>query len=164
MSHGARCLLLSVYDCCKYIIIVAAYNPYDNLTVRAIIKLEMAVNIPVLTKLEPQLNELSLKSVYSPFDAHAYYDELDLGDLRCGREFSKTVRYIHSWVKQWNMTSDSVLPSWKNFYAILREMSPELAEVADQIEVYFDLCLIQHFESENKSNLDVIITVTVNAK
>ena len=97
------------------------------------------MNIPVLTKLEPMLNELSQRAMFSlPLTK----DDNELFvrcDIKYGNGFSKTVKYIHSWVKQRKKTLHSVVrPSWKNFLTILREMSPALGELANQIETYFD--------------------------
>ena len=117
---------------------VAVYNPYDNLTVRAMIKLEMYANVPVLTKLEPQLSELSKGALLQPDGDkhHFFHDHGD--DIKYGNEFSKSVKYIYSWVNQWQVGYDVVLPSWKNFCSILRAISPESGKLADQIEAYFD--------------------------
>ena len=116
---------------------VAVYNLYDNLTVRAMIKLEMYANIPVLTKLEPQLSELSKRALFRPDgDEHFFRDHGD--DIKYGNEFSKSVKYIYSWVNQWQVGYDVVLPSWKNFCSILRAISPGSGKLADQIEAYFD--------------------------
>ena len=127
-----------------YFYAVAVYNPYDNLTVRAMIKLEMYANVPVLTKLEPQLSELSKRALFRPgvdekynvMYKHLFHDYGD--DIKYGNEISKSVKYIYSWINQWQVGYGVVLPSWKNFCSILRAISPGSGKLADQIEAYFD--------------------------
>ena len=132
---------------------MAAYDPDKDLTVRVIIKLELLTNIPVMTKLQSKLSELSKRAKFLPLDNDDEYRQY-------GIEISAmTVKYIHSWVKHWHThswlkgwhrRSDSVRPSWNNFYMILREISPELGELADQIETYFYQCSVKQVGSESK--------------
>ena len=130
---------------------MAAYDPDKDLTVRAIMKLELLTNIPVMTKLQSKLSELSKRAKFLPLD--------DIEYRQYGIEISAmTVKYIHSWVKQWHRMSDSLRPSWNNFYMILREISPELGELADQIETYFYRCSIKQAGSESKGTCNLLLS------
>ena len=131
---------------------VAAYDPDKDLTVRAIIKLELLTNIPVMTKLQPKLSELRKMAMFSLLDDDKEYSR------KYGVESPMTVKYIYSWVKCWHMQSDSLWPSWNNFYMILREISPELGEVANQIEAYFDQYSIKQAGSESKGTYDLLLS------
>lgn len=110
-------------------VIVPSYNPNEDITVKAIVKLELGANIPVMTKLQSNLNELSSRALFLPQDHDEY--------RKHGIE-SMTVKYIDSWLQQWQWKSDCVKPSWKNLLMILREISPDLSDVADQVEGYFN--------------------------
>ena len=150
---------------------MAAYDPDKDLTVRAIIKLELLTNIPVMTKLQPKLSELSKRARFLPLDDDDEYRQYGI------ELFAMTVQYIHSWVKpwhtdshswlkRWHRRSNSLWPSWNNFYMILRGISPELGELADQIETYFYQCSIKQAGSESKgtcnlllSHLDTVATI-----
>ena len=129
--------------------VVAIYHPHDNLTIRAVVKLELGANIPVLTKLEPKLNELSQRAKFIPLDEEVLRDCSNVNKCCDKNEFSKTVMYINSWVECWHVSSGVILPSWKNFYAILKEISPELGNLADQIESYFSQYLTILPEAES---------------
>ena len=145
---------------------MVAYDPDKDLTVRAIIKLELLTNTPIMAKLQPKLSELRKRAMFHPLHGdYEYRVEL----------FAMTVKYIYSWVKpwhtpsllkRWHRTSVSLRPSWNNFYMILREISPELGELADQIETYFYQCSIKQVGSESKgtcnllmSNLNTVATI-----
>ena len=138
---------------------MATYDPDKDLTVRAIIKLELLTNIPIITKLQPKLSELRKRAKFHPL--HGDDDE-------CRIElFAMTVKYIHDWVKPWHTEShswlkhmrfDSLRPSWNNFFMILREISPELGELADQIETYFYQCSIKQAGNESKGTCNLLLS------
>ena len=136
---------------------MAAYDPDKDLTVRAIIKLELLTNIPVMTMLQPKLSELSKRAKFLPLDDD---DDDDDEYRQYGIEISSmTVKYIHSWVKHWHTHSwlkQWHRPSWNNFYMILREISPELGELADQIGTYFYQCSIKQAGSESKGTCNLL--------
>ena len=93
---------------------------------RAIVKLERGVqNIPVLTRLQPKLSELKQRAGFKLLSDQEHKTDY-------GYEPSLTVKYISSWVKAKNC----VVPTWKNFLKILKDISPELYKLSDQIERY----------------------------
>lgn len=132
---------------------MAVYNPHENLTVNAVCKLDMVTNTPLLVKLEPKLNELSQRGRFIPLDEEVLHVIDDYRGIKYENEFSKVVTYIHSWVRCRRMSYDVVLPSWKNFFTILREISPELSIIVDQIQADFDRYLTRQPESETKGML-----------
>ena len=48
------------------------------------------------------------------------------------------MNFILGWIKRWEHFEDCLMPSWSNFYMVLREVSPQLGEIADQIEAYLN--------------------------
>ena len=93
---------------------------------RAIVNLERGVqNIPVLTRLQPKLSELKRRAGFKLLSDQEHKTDY-------GYEPSLTVKYINSWVKAKNC----VVPTWKNFLQILKDISPELSKLSDQIEHY----------------------------
>ena len=126
---------------------MAVYHPHDNLTVRAICKLDnMVTNTSLLITLEPKLNELSQRARFIPLDEETLRD--DYHDIKYKNEFSKVVTYIRSWLKCWHLSCDVVLPSWKNIFTILRDISPELSIIVDQIQADFDQYLTRQPETD----------------
>lgn len=107
-----------------------AYKPTNDLTVRAIIKLERVVNIPLLTELQPKLSELKKKAKFR------YLDKQQLGSYY-RFEPSLTAKYINSWVQDKLSTECTcVQPTWENFFTLLKKISSELGKLADQTEAY----------------------------
>jgi hypothetical protein len=103
-----------------------AYNPDEHFSVRAIVKLERGVwNIPVLTSLQPKLSELKKRAGFKLLSDQEYKTDY-------GYDPSLTVKYINSWVKAKNC----VTPTWKNFLKILKDISPNLSKLSDEIEFY----------------------------
>lgn len=95
----------------------------DRVKTIDIIRFESGMNIPIVKKLQPKLTELRSKAKFCLFKNRDH-----------GIPIVRFVRYIDSWVKSEN----SVLPTWRNFLTILREISPDLCQIADQIEPLFD--------------------------
>ena len=122
------------------LVLVPSYDPNEVITVKAIVKLELGANIPVLTKLQPKLNELSSRALFLV---------QDLDEFRKHGIDSITVKYIHSWLQQWQRKSDCLKPSWKTLFMIMREISPDLGDVADQAEGYFNRYSIER-ETDSK--------------
>lgn len=149
--NGAK---YNIFSCISYnYFVVVVYNPHGNLTVEGVCKLDiiMVPNTPLLDKLEPKLNELSQRGRFIPLDEKVLRDEYH--GMKYENEFSKVVTYILSWVRCWGMSHDVILPSWKNFFTILREISPELSLIADQIEADFDQYLTRQPKSETEGML-----------
>ena len=127
---------------------MAVYDPNRDIDVKDIVKLELGANVPVLTKLQPKLNELSKRALFLPQDHDGYrVHGIDL----------MTVKYIHSWVEQWHLHLNCLKPSWKNFCMILGEISPDLGELADQIEAYFDQYSIQPNSEGTESKGTILV-------
>lgn len=103
-----------------------AYNPDEYLSVRAIVKLERGVQgIPVLTSLQPKLSELKKRAGFKLLSDQEHKTDF-------GYDPSLTVKYINSWVK----TKNCVTPTWRNFLKILKDISPDLSKLSDEIEFY----------------------------
>ena len=79
----------------------------------------------MLTRLQPKLSELKKRAGFKLLS-----DQEHKADI--GYEPSLTVKYINSWIKAKNC----VAPTWKNFLRILKDVSPELSKLSDQIELY----------------------------
>ena len=93
---------------------------------RAIIKLERGIqDIPVLTKLQPKLSELKKRAGFKLLSDQEHKKDY-------GYEPSLTVKYLNSWIKAKNCAA----PTWKNFLKILKDISPDLSKLSDQIELY----------------------------
>lgn len=103
-----------------------AYNPDEYLSVRAIVKLERGVQgIPVLTSLQPKLSELKKRAGFKLLSDQEHTTDY-------GYDPSLTVKYINSWIKAQNC----VTPTWRNFLKILKDISPNLSKLSDEIEFY----------------------------
>ena len=115
---------------------MSEYNPYDHLTMRALISLEWAMNIPVLTKLSLNLDI---------FDKTITLDDpcnIQGNELQYYRRNSiiGTIDYLGDWVNRESYRSRSttmIPPTWRNFIMILKDISPELNQVAYQIKDLF---------------------------
>lgn len=128
-------IMLTILLHCIFIYnVVASYKPHSDVTMWPLIKFEVAIDVPVLTELEPKLSELSQRARFIPLDGMEGY----VGGIKYEEKFFKIADYISSWSTCWRLGSEVVLPSWKNFLTVLREISPELRKIADQIQCYFD--------------------------
>ena len=118
----------------------------------AVCKLEMFGNNQLSVNLEAKLKELSQRGKFIPVDAKSFhriygYRMMLLPGYVYKNEFSKVEMHIHSWLSCWHISNDVVLPSWTNFFAILRDISPELRKTADQIQADFDQYLVRQPET-----------------
>lgn len=113
---------------------MSEYDPYDQLTMKALLNLECGMNIPVLTKLTPNLEILN-KMITIKVD-----DPLYAPRVPAYRHITGTIEYLKDWM---NTNSYSyrhrtmIPPTWRNFIKILKDISPELSQVAYQIKDLF---------------------------
>ena len=113
---------------------MSEYDPYDQLTIKALLNLECGMNIPVLTKLTPNLeilNKMVLIKVDDPLDAPIVPDYCHM---------TGTVGYLEDWTNMSSYRSRHTImipPTWRNFIKILKDISPELSQVAYQIKDLF---------------------------
>ena len=137
-----------------------AYNPDEYLSVRAIVKLERGVQgIPVLTSLQPKLSELKKRAGFKLLSDQEHKTDF-------GYDPSLTVKYINSWVK----TKNCVTPTWRNFLKILKDISPDLSKLSDEIEfsiagkgrnTYQAAAGDSHAIKDNTTNINLIENVAV---
>ena len=116
---------------------VSEYNPYDHLTMRALINLEWVMNIPVLTKLSSNLDILDKTLTVKLNDS---CDVSEKGYLYLRNNIVGTIEYLEDWVDGRTYRSRSTImipPTWRNFIMILKDISPELNRVAYQIKHLF---------------------------
>lgn len=113
---------------------VTEYDPYDQLTVRALINLEWGMNIPVLTKLTPNL-EIFNKMLTIKVD-----DPLYAPIVPKYSHITGTIEYLREWMNTKSFCRSKctmIPPTWRNFIKILKDISPELSQVAYQIKDLF---------------------------
>lgn len=104
-----------------------AHDLDELVTAKDIIRFESGMNIPVVRKLQPNLSELRSEAKF-------HLPKLKNRTISYSGTPSVMIRYIDSWLKSENC----VQPTWRNFLTILREISPDLCVVADQIKATFD--------------------------
>lgn len=110
------------------------YDPYDQLTMRALINLEWGMSIPVLTKLTPNL-EIFNKMLTIKVD-----DPLYAPRVPTYYHITGTIEYFKEWMntKSYRSTRCTMIsPTWRNFIKTLKDISPELSQVAYQIKDLF---------------------------
>ena len=113
---------------------MSEYDSHDQLTMKALLNLEYGMNIPVLTKLTPNLeilNKLLLIKVDNPI----YAPRVSKHHL-----MSVTIEYLGEWVntKSYCRSRCTMIPpTWRNFTKVLKDISPELSQVAYQIKDLF---------------------------
>ena len=95
------------------------------------------MNIPVLTMLQSKLSDLKerlkLTGVIDCYSTKPPRKSRKL-DYTTTFELSDVIEYINRWI---NSTDCAVQPTWKNFFRILKDTSPELGELAYQIKELF---------------------------
>ena len=112
---------------------VSEYDPYDYLTMRALINLEWGMNIPVLTKLKPYLDILN--RILTLKVASVHFCKVPEYQKKC---IIGTIEYLKDWVNRKCYRSTTMIPpTWRNFIKILKDISPELNQLVYQIKDLF---------------------------
>ena len=112
--------------CITIIILENHYMPDNHLTMKALVTLEWGVDIPVLKSLQSKLSDLQHKINLTPTQQRSYSGGYS--------DSSAVIRYIGNWI---NSSGHVIDPTWRNFFKILRETSPELGQLAYQIKEIF---------------------------
>ena len=115
------CFTLTVVIPYSFLYIVHEYDPEKALSARALKKLELGANIPISRKFQSPVDLLSKRIMLAHPDG-----------------IETMMKFILGWIERWEQFKDCLMPSWSNFYMVLREVSPELGEIADQIEAYLN--------------------------
>ena len=120
------------------------YNPEKQISLSAVLKLELYVNIQVLTQLYEQqkLGTLMERAGFSQSQM-----PLPLAILY---NMSPAAKCIKSWLDE---NSPSLQPTWKNFLHILQEPGINLGKTAGQIESYLK---IPGYETELSGKLPLV--------
>ena len=111
------------------------------------------MSIPVLTKLAPNLEILNKMLTLEVDDSRyvpgvpAYYDHI-----------TGTIKYLREWMNTKSYRSrctTMIPPTWRNFIKTLKDISPELSQVAYQIK---DLFKGKH---HSKANLCICMFISI---
>ena len=127
--------IILVYYRIIIILIDTEFNPWpdNHLTMKALVTLEWGMNIPVLTELKSRLCDF--KDRIEPPNTcakHSCYKHMF--DWYTTFELSFVIKYI----KWWMNSASNVQPTWRNFFGILKDISPELGQLAYQIKEIFN--------------------------
>ena len=139
MCHSIIIILISHYYC-----IVNEYDPGDHFTMKALVTLECRMNIPVLSNLQLKFSDLRDQIKLPAADTSAKpFSYRKLAREQKHRERNQynastvspaVIQYIDRWIN----CSDCVLePTWRNFFRVLRDTSPELGQLSYQIKELF---------------------------
>ena len=94
----------------------------------ALLTLEWGMNIPVLTEIQSKLSNLKDKIKLTDTSVvHEY-------QYNAGTISSDVIEYIESWINSTNCVPE---PTWRNFFKILKDTSPELDQLTYQIKEIF---------------------------
>ena len=150
-------LLLIQCSACYIIFYVAIVIPYylvdecsldSRLTMRALVTMESVagMNIPVLTKIQSKLSDVKerVKLTNACTKPRKFTTSTALSDKRA-YTLSDVVKYIERWI---NSTGCVPEPTWRSFFRILKDISPELGKLACQIKEIFGkitcICKMYH--------------------
>ena len=106
------------------------YNPKKDISLSAVLKLELYAEIPVLTQLytKQKLGPLKERAGFFETSERLPFDRL-YGNIH------PPAKCIQSWVDNTN-SMRKLQPTWVNFFDILRDREVNLKEIAEQIHHY----------------------------
>ena len=107
------------------------YNPKKDISLSAVLKLELYAEIPVLTQLytKQKLGPLKEKAGFSETSVPLPFGRL-YGDI-----IQPPAKCIQSWMDNTN-SMRKLQPTWENFFDILRDHEVNLEETAEKIHHY----------------------------
>lgn len=123
------------------------YNRDGKISVAAVVKLNLHVGVDILTNLSAQSVHIQEKAGFKILVSQG---KPLMSDLY--KESSAAVKCIQSWIDD---DASSLLPTWKNFLQILREL--KFSDVADEIDRYLQsTAQIQQPEQRRDSELCMV--------